>query len=73
MKDTVQQFATKLRKLRKSNKMSQEALAHEAGLHRTYIGQIERCEKNVSIKNIAKLANALKVDARELFTFDDLE
>jgi len=47
--------------------MSQERLAERAGLHRTYIGAIERGERNVSLKNIARIAKALGVQAKDLF------
>lgn len=57
----------KIRKLRLGKKMSQELLALEADLHRAYIGQIERGEKNIGIKNLNKIANALKVSIRDLF------
>jgi transcriptional regulator with XRE-family HTH domain len=46
--------------------LSQEALADRAGLHRTYVGSVERGERNVSIDNICRLAWALGVDVREL-------
>ena len=46
--------------------MSQEALAHACGLHRTYIGSVERCERNISIDNIHKIAAALEMAPEDL-------
>jgi transcriptional regulator with XRE-family HTH domain len=60
-------FAARLRELRLSKGLSQEKLAELCGLHRTYVGSVERAERNVSIDNIEKLANALQVEARDLF------
>ena len=52
--------------LRRSLGWSQERLAQECGLHRTYIGGIERGERNVSIDNIERIAQALRVTLAEL-------
>jgi transcriptional regulator with XRE-family HTH domain len=61
-------LAKNLRQLRSRRKISQEALADEAGLHRTYVGSIERGERNISVDNIEKLARALKCDPAAFFT-----
>ena len=61
-----QRLAIQLRARRKEIGISQEALADLAGLHRTYVGSIERCERNVSIDNIEKLAIALSTDIADL-------
>ena len=60
-------FGKRVRELRKQQSYSQEQLADKAGLHRTYLGSIERGEQNVSIDNIAKIAKALRVSLSQLF------
>ena len=60
------QFGENVRKVRKIRNLSQEDLAAESGLHRTYIGMIERAEKNITLINIGKIASALKVEIKEL-------
>ncbi|MCX7550885.1 helix-turn-helix domain-containing protein [Xanthomarina sp. F2636L] len=62
-------FGAKVRGIRKIKGISQEELAHKADLHRTYIGMIERAEKNITLLNIEKIANALEVDLNDLFKF----
>jgi transcriptional regulator with XRE-family HTH domain len=62
-----------LRRLRKGRGLSQEALAAEAGLDRTYVSSCERGRRNVSVDNICKLAAALGRDVRELFDPSVLE
>jgi len=59
-------FGNRVKRIRISRGISQERLADRAGLHRTYIGMIERAEKNVSLKNIEKIADALEVSISEL-------
>lgn len=59
-------LARNLRKLRAERSLSQEALADLAGMHRNYLGGIERCERNVAIDNLEKLAKALSVSLGEL-------
>jgi len=60
-------FGERLRDIRKAKGISQEKLGDLSGLHRTYIGAIERGEQNVSVDNIAKIAKALKIKQSELF------
>jgi len=60
-------LAASLRARRKALGISQEELADLAGLHRTYVGSIERGERNVSIDNIERLADALHLDVADLF------
>jgi transcriptional regulator with XRE-family HTH domain len=60
------QFGDNVRKYRKLKGFSQEGLAHECGLHRTYIGMIERAEKNITLINVEKIAKALNVDIKKL-------
>jgi len=55
-----------IRKYRKKKTWSQEQLALEASLHRAYIGQIERGEKNIGLKNLEKLAEALNISIKKL-------
>ena len=62
-------FGKRLRYLRKAKGLSQEDLAFKAGIHRTYVGGIERGERNPSLKNIAAIAKALGVSLPELFYF----
>lgn len=57
----------KIRQIRESKKLSQELLAEHSGLHRTYIGSVERGERNLSIDAINKIATALEVNLEELF------
>ena len=57
----VRVFAKNVRSRREALGLSQEQLAERAGLHRTYIGMLERSEKNVTIYNIERIANALSV------------
>jgi len=64
-------FGQNVRKQRLHLGISQEELARRAGLHRTYIGMIERAEKNLTLINIEKIAQALGVEISELFSSDD--
>jgi len=60
-------FGNKVKTFRKEKGISQEELAFRSDLHRTYIGMIERAEKNVTLKNIEKIANGLEVSIQEFF------
>ncbi|MCL1820396.1 MAG: helix-turn-helix transcriptional regulator [Oscillospiraceae bacterium] len=60
-------FATNLRKYRTEQNMSQEYLAELAGLHRTYISAVEREQRNISIENIQRISDALKIEPYRLF------
>ena len=62
-------FGGNVREIRKGKGLSQEQLAHKASLHRTYIGMIERAEKNITLLNIEKIANALNVSINQLFIY----
>lgn len=67
MDDILKEFGKAIRKVRKSKKLSQEELAVISGVHRTYIGSIERGEQNVSLRNIERIANSLEINISELF------
>ena len=60
-------FGDRVRELRKEKGLSQEELSFKTGLHRTYIGMIERAEKNITLTNIEKIAKALDIDIKNLF------
>ena len=59
-----------MRRLRATRGLSQEALAHESDINRTYLSGVERSERNVSIDNIARIAKGLKVDPWKLLKDD---
>lgn len=64
-----QQFGIRVRKLREAKGISQERLGSLANVHRTYIGMIERAEKNITLGNMEKIARALGVRVRDLVDF----
>ncbi|KJY66428.1 helix-turn-helix domain-containing protein [Vibrio nigripulchritudo] len=57
-----QQFGKRLKTLRKEQNLSQEELAHASSLDRSYVGQVERGERNITLENIFKLAAGLNVE-----------
>lgn len=61
-------FGRRVRELRKERGLSQEELAHRAGMHSTYLGGIERGERNPALLNISKIARALRVTIQDLFS-----
>lgn len=70
MKTIEKRFGERIRKLRQIKGLSQEELAFRAKIHRTYLGGIERGERNPALKNIAAIAKALDVSLSELFSYD---
>jgi len=67
-KSTLVKFGEKVRAERLKQNLSQEELASRASVHRTYIGMIERAEKNITLGNIEKIAKALKININEMLT-----
>jgi transcriptional regulator with XRE-family HTH domain len=63
-------LAKNMRRLRAAAHLSQEALAHECGINRTYLSAVERSERNVSIDNIARIAKGLRIDPWKLLRDD---
>jgi len=70
-KNILIKFGRRIREIRQDKKISQEKLAFKAEMDRTYIGGIERGERNVSLINITKIAKALEVAPKELFEYFD--
>ena len=66
-RDVLIKFGQKVREERAKLGLSQEELASRAGVHRTYIGMIERAEKNITLENIEKIAQALKIKIADFF------
>jgi transcriptional regulator with XRE-family HTH domain len=65
-REILLKFGKKVREERKKLGYSQEVLAEKAGVHRTYIGMIERGEKNITLANIQRVSKALKIKISEL-------
>lgn len=70
-KNILIKFGERVREIRKEKGLSQEELSFRADLHRTYIGMIERAEKNITLLNIEKIANALEISINDLFNEKD--
>lgn len=67
--DILTQFGSRVKELRTKNKLTQEQFAHKTGLHKNYIGMVERGERNPSLINIQIIANGLNVTISELMKF----
>lgn len=68
-KQILEKFGQKMQKTRQASGVTQEELAARLGMHRTYIGLIERGERNPTIRTLYKIAKALKVPASDLLPF----
>ena len=68
-RNILESFGMRLQKVRKEKRISQEELAAQLSMHRTYIGMIERGERNPTIRTLYKIAKALKVKAGDLLPF----
>jgi len=66
MEDICTRVGFNIRKIREEKEISQERLANRADLHRAYVGQIERGEKNIGLRNLEKIAKALNVKIKDL-------
>ncbi len=69
--DITEKFGKKVRYFRKIRNLSQDELAELSDLHRTYIGSVERGERNITLLNANKIANALSVHLTDLVADDD--
>jgi transcriptional regulator with XRE-family HTH domain len=65
-RSNAEKLGATVRRLREQAGISQEELADRSGLHRTYVGSVERGERNVSLDNVVRLAKALRTSASEL-------
>lgn len=66
----IHEFGLRIKQLRTEKNISQEKLSFETGFHRTYIGMIERGERNISISNIAVFAKVFEINLSELLDFN---
>lgn len=60
-------FGQRVRELRKASGYSQESFAHQCNIHRTYMGDVERGERNIALDNIVKIADTLDISLSKLF------
>ena len=66
----IEEFGKRIRQLRTERDLSQEELAELTGFHRTYIGMVERGERNISLSNIDVFAKTFGISLSELFEFE---
>ena len=66
----LEEFGKRIRQLRTERNLSQEELSFQTGFHRTYIGMVERGERNISLSNIGVFAKTFDISLAELMTFD---
>ncbi|GAA4447878.1 helix-turn-helix transcriptional regulator [Novipirellula rosea] len=64
--DILERFGERVRKLRKKRGWSQEEFAHQCGLDRTYVGGVERGERNIALRNIERIAETLEMTLSQL-------
>jgi len=67
MQEVQKKLGKRIAELRKKQGFSQEGFAHECGFHRSYMGAVERGEKNITIQLVDRIAKALKISLSELF------
>lgn len=67
MQEVQKKLGKRIAELRRKHGFSQEGFAHECGFHRSYMGAVERGEKNITIQQLIKIAKALKISLSELF------
>lgn len=65
--DVLKVFGTNLKRYREEKNISQEKFAEMAGLHRTYISDVERFQRSISLSNVQKIADALDIETYKLF------
>jgi len=70
-KEILIKFGDRVRQLRLQHGFTQEELAERAGVHRTYIGMIERAEKNITLENIEKIAKSLEISLDKLMRLEN--
>ena len=66
----IEEFGKRIRQLRTERNLSQEELSFQTGFHRTYIGMVERGERNISLSNIGVFASTFEMSVSELFEFE---